>query len=110
MGMIQTEKGTRKFTSKEKLAIIKEAKQIGVKQVLAKYSLYPATFYYWKRKMSEAGEEGLSHGITKERLGMIRNLQKENSTLKQLLAEKELEGKLKDEMLKKKYPHLRKLL
>lgn len=110
MSMIQTEKGTKKFTSKEKLAIIKEAKQIGVKQVLAKYSLYPATFYYWKHKMAETGDEGLSHGITKERLVMIRNLQKENSTLKQLLAEKELEGKLKDEMLKKKYPHLRKLL
>ena len=28
-------------------------------------------------------------------------------TLKQIIAEKELEGKLKDELLKKKYPHLR---
>lgn len=41
---------------------------------------------------------------------MIRNLEKENNALKQLVAEKELESKLKDEMLKKKYPHLRKLL
>lgn len=110
MSMIQTEKGTKKFTDKEKLAILKEAEQTGVKATLAKYALYPATFYYWKKKFASAGVEGLSHGVTKERLAMIRNLEKENNALKQLLAEKELESKLKDEMLKKKYPHLRKLL
>lgn len=110
MRMIQTEKGTKKFTDKEKLAILKEAGQVGVKATLSKYSLYPATFYYWKKKFTEGGTEGLAHGVTKERLAMIRKLQKENTTLKQLLAEKELESKLKDEMLKKKYPHLKKLL
>lgn len=110
MSMIQTEKGTKKFTEKEKLAILKEAEGAGVKATLAKYDLYPGTFYYWKKKFANAGAEGLSHGVTKERLVMIRNLQKENNALKQLLAEKELESKLKDEMLKKKYPHLRKLL
>lgn len=110
MSMIQTGKGTKKFTEKEKLAILKEAEGAGVKPTLAKYDLYPATFYYWKKKFADAGAEGLSHGATKERLAMIRNLQKENHALKQLLAEKELESKLKDEMLKKKYPHLRKWL
>ena len=110
MSMIQTEKGTKKFTNKEKLAILKEAELSGVKATLAKYALYPGTFYYWKKKFADAGSEGLAHGITKERLAEIRKLQKENSALKQLLAEKELESKLKDEMLKKKYPHLRKLL
>lgn len=110
MSMIQTQKGTKKFTDKEKLVIIKEAEQAGVKPTLLKYGLYPATFYYWKKKLADAGVEGLAHGVTKERLAMIRNLQKENNALKQLVAEKELESKLKDEMLKKKYPHLRKLL
>lgn len=108
--MIQTEKGTKKFTDAEKLAIIKEAEQLGVKPTLLKYSLYPATFYYWKKKFDNGGVEGMAHGATRERLAIIRNLQKENNALKQLLAEKELEGKLKDEMLKKKYPHLRKFL
>lgn len=101
MSMIQTEKETKKFTDKEKAAILKEAEQAGVKATLAKYDLYPATFYYWKKKFVSAGAEGLAHGVTKERLAMIRNLEKENLALKQLLAEKELESKLKDEMLKK---------
>ena len=36
-------------------------------------------------------------------LARIRQLEKENSLLKQLLAEKELEGRLKSELLKKQY-------
>ena len=54
------------------------------------------------------GEEGLRHGMTPAHLKEIRRLEKENAMLKQLVAEKELEGKLKDELLKKKYPLTRK--
>lgn len=110
MSMKQTPKGTKKFTEKEKLAILEESRELGVKLTLEKYALYPGTFYYWKNKYEEAGEEGLKHGMTKERLAEIKRLTKENQTLKKLLAEKELEGELKSEMLKKKYPHLKKFL
>jgi putative transposase len=41
--------------------------------------------------------------MTVEHLKEIKRLEKENSMLKKLLAEKELEGRLKDEMIKKKY-------
>ena len=44
----------------------------------------------------------------KDRQQKIKKLEKENQALKILLAEKELESKLKDEMLKKKYPEWRK--
>lgn len=111
MGMIQTDKGTKKFTEKEKLSILKEAEKEGVKKTLSKYNLYPATYYYWKKKYSNLGSDGSlpnSKGIYNA--SAVRKLEKENAALKQLLAEKELESKLKDEMLKKKYPHLRKLL
>lgn len=110
MYMKKTEKGTKKFSNKEKEAIIKEAKNKGVKVTLAKYDLYPGTFYYWKKKYDSMGSEGLDHGLTKERLARIRDLEKENEMLKQLLAEEKLEGKLKEELLKKKYPHLKKFL
>jgi putative transposase len=110
MYMKKTEKGTSKFTKKEKLSIIQEAKEKGVKLTLAKYDLYPGTFYYWKKKFEQIGDVGLDHGMTHERLMRIRELEKENDMLKQLLAEEQLENKLKSEMLKKKYPHLRKFL
>ena len=59
--MKTTENGARKFSHGEKLAILKEAKQKGVKATLAKYDLYPATYYYWKKKHLVYGEEGLHH-------------------------------------------------
>jgi len=101
-------KMAKKYTKEEKLKILKEAKRQGVKVTLEKYNLYPATYYYWKRKFESMGSDGMDHGMTKERLRMIKQLQKENEMLKQIIAEKELEGKLKDELLKKKYPHLRR--
>ncbi|MDD2563361.1 MAG: transposase [Salinivirgaceae bacterium] len=93
----------RTFNKEEKLRIIKEASENGISQTLEKYGIYPASYYSWKKKLEEMGEEGFHHGMTPQHLKRIRELEKENSSLKQLLAEKELENKLKGELLKKKY-------
>jgi putative transposase len=94
----------RKFSKEEKIKILDEAKKHGVQPTLDKHGLYPATFYSWKKKMESMGDEGLSHGMTPAHLKEIRRLEKENSQLKAILAEKELESRLKDELIKKKYP------
>lgn len=93
----------RKFTKEEKLAIIKEVSEHGLKATLEKYSLYPASYYTWKRKFDTMGEEGFVHGINPAQIKRIRELEKENRLLKELIVDKELEGKLKDELLKKKF-------
>jgi putative transposase len=93
----------RTFTIEEKLRIIKEANENGSNATIEKYGIYPSSFYSWKKKLNQMGEEGLQHGMTPEHLKRIRQLEKENSLLKQLLAEKELEGRLKSELLKKQY-------
>jgi len=98
----------RTFSKEEKLKIIREASIEGVKTVLEKYGVYPATYYSWKKKFEQMGEAGFRHGMTPKHLKEIRRLEKENDMLKKLLAEKELEGCLKDELLKKKYPWARK--
>lgn len=98
----------RKFTKEEKLQILREASQQGVTATLDKYGIYPATYYGWKKKYETMGEEGFRHGITPAQLKEIKRLEKENTTLKQLLAEKELEGHMKDELLKKKYAWTKK--
>ncbi len=46
------------------------------------------------------GEEGFAHGMTPGRLARIRELEKENKLLKELLVEKDLADKLKDDLLK----------
>ncbi len=70
---------------------------------MAKHGIYPATYYSWKQKFEQMGEDGLRHGMTPAHLKEIRRLEKEKQLLKKLLAEKELEGHLKDDLLKKKY-------
>jgi putative transposase len=92
----------KKWSLEEKLKIIKEASEHGVKQRLEKYSVFPASYYAWKKKMETMGEEGFSHGMTPDQLKRIRELEKENKLLKEIVIQKELEGKLKDELLKKK--------
>jgi putative transposase len=92
----------RSFSKEEKLAIIKEASINGVTSTLEKHGIYPASFYSWKKKFESMGEEGFSHGMTPQFLKRIRELEKENLALKQIVAEKELENKLKGELLKKK--------
>ena len=80
----------RKFTTAEKIMIIKEASSKGVQETLAKYDVYPATYYSWRKKFEEMGEEGFQHGITSKKLRQIKALEKENRQLKELVAEKEL--------------------
>jgi len=105
-----TEKGTKKFSKTEKLAILKEADERGVKLTLEKYGIYNGTFYYWKNKFDQLGESGLAHRNNKAHLSQIKKLEKENQVLKDLLAEEQLESRLKSELLKKKYPHLKDVL
>jgi putative transposase len=93
----------RTFTKDEKLKIIKEASEQGVKPTLEKYSVFPASYYSWKKKFETMGTEGFAHGMTPDQLKRIRELEKENKALKEIIIEKELEGKLKDELLKKKF-------
>jgi len=66
----------RKFTKEEKLQIIKEASEHGIKETLEKHSLYPASYYSWKKKFESMGEEGFSHGMTLAQLKRIQELEK----------------------------------
>ena len=93
----------RKFTKEQKLEILEEASLQGVQATMDKHGLYPTTFYSWKKKFETMGEAGFRHGMTPEHIKEIKRLEKENEQLKLLLAEKELEGRLKYELLKKKY-------
>jgi len=98
----------RTFSKEEKLQILREAQEKGVKTTLEKHGVYPATYYSWKGKYEAMGELGFRHGMTPAHIKEIKRLEKENALLKQLLAEKEIEGHLKDEMIKKKYAWAKK--
>jgi len=101
-------KEKRTFTKEQKLQILKEVSEKGITITLEKHGIYPASYYSWKKKYETMGEAGFRHGMTLEHIKEIKRLEKENELLKKLLAEKELEGHLKTELLKKKYAWARK--
>lgn len=101
MNMKTTKSGIKKFTLAEKLAILEEGRQKGVKATLAKYGLYPATYYYWKRNHMIYGETGLNHKSKKEEDKRVRQLEEENAQLKVLLGEQALKEKMNANYLKK---------
>ncbi len=94
----------RTFSKEEKIKILEEARQNGVNETLSKHGIYPATYYSWRNKMAEMGEAGFRHGMTKAKLKEIKRLEKENLKLKEIIADKELEIKMQQEILKKNRP------
>ena len=94
----------RTFSKEKKLQILQEAKAEGVKMTLDKYGIYPATYYSWRKKYEQMGEQGMDYGMTKARLKEIRRLEKENAVLKELMVEKDLKIKMQQEIIKKNRP------
>ena len=68
----------RKFTKDEKLQFLKEVEQNGVKITLEKHGIYPATYYSWKKKFEQMGEDGFRHGMTPAH---IKEIKRQSSTL-----------------------------
>ena len=108
MVMKQTQSGRKHFTVTEKLQIIEECKSNGVINTCSKYGIYPGSYYYWKKQLLLNGDTGLDGSKRKKDKSRLKTLEKEVETLKLLLAEEKLASRLKDDLLEKKYPELRK--
>jgi putative transposase len=91
-----------KRSKEEKERIILEIKKMGIVAGCRHFGLSRSLFYNWLRRYNAHGLEGLENRRNANFEAMNKKLAKENELLKKLLAEKELEAKLKDEILKKK--------
>lgn len=96
-------KQRRKWDSKAKLSILKEAKEKGVVQTARLHDLYPSTIYDWQKSFKDKGEEGLSNRKPRLKDSDLARLVQENNQLKLMLAEEQLKGRMKDELIKKKH-------
>jgi putative transposase len=92
----------RTWTVEEKLSMLKEAEDKGIAQTCRKYGVYQSLFHIWKEKFDQNGADGLKPQYVKRNEREIQQLKSENSRLKQILADKELELQMKTELLKKK--------
>ena len=95
----------RKWTKEEKERIILDVQKLGVTAGCRKHDVAPAVYYDWLEIYNAQGIEGLSSDRrTGDALEKINSsLSKENALLKEMLAERELQIRLKDELLKKRH-------
>lgn len=95
-------KRRRKHSLEEKLAILEDAKVLGVAGACRKYEIATSMFYRWRAKFEAHGASGLEQkagGSEAER--ELRALEAENLRLKRLVADKELELQILRDLKKK---------
>ena len=86
----------------EKLTIVNYAKMKGALQASREYEISSTSVYKWLAAYEEHGESGLSpKKKPSEESEELRRLRRENQQLKELVAEKELRLRIKEELLKK---------
>lgn len=92
----------RSWSKEHKKRIIDDIQRLGVVAGCRKHSISQSLYYNWLDKYNASGIDGLEDNRGKNHESELKRLQKENRLLKEMLAEKELEARLKDELLKKK--------
>lgn len=88
-------------TLQQKVQLVEESKTLGVLETSRKHSLHYQTLKNWVDAFAVSGVAGLSKQIIKVD-PELKRLVFENEQLKLLVAEKDLELRIKNEMLKKK--------
>ena len=95
-------KSVMKRSKEEKEKIIQDIQRLGILAGCRKHHIDKSQYYRWVRRYNSLGLEGLEDRRSFNAEAGYKRLEKENELLKKLLAEKELESKMKDELLKKK--------
>ena len=85
----------------QKQRILEESKTLGLVETARKHGLSYQTLKNWQDSYAVSGAEGLKPGGSSQLSPEIKRLLLENQRLKELVADKELELKIKNELLKK---------
>ena len=84
----------RKFTAEEKIRIVLEGfrRDTPIRDLCRREGIRPSTYYAWLKDFMEAGKERLTRDITRDATRTeIQEIKRENSRLKQLVAELSLQ-------------------
>ena len=100
--MLFTKRNMEKRSKEEKERILKECQKLGIVAGCRKNRIAPKQYYRWLERYQAHGIDGLIDRRSQPNEAAMKRLEKENKVLKEILAEKELELRLKDELLKKK--------
>lgn len=84
----------RKFTAEEKIRIVLEGvrHEVPIRELCRREGIQPNVYYSWLKQFMEAGKERLKHDTARDATrSEVEGLKRENSRLKQLVAELSLE-------------------
>lgn len=89
------------WSTEDKLQIIHHAKEYGISKTSREFSVSTTSISNWENKFSELGPAGLERNAKSSQQSELHKLRRENRELKNMVAEKELELRIKDSLLKK---------
>ena len=84
----------RKFSAEEKIRIVLEGfrRDTPIRDLCRRESIHPATYYAWLKDFMEAGKARLTRDTIRDASrSEVRELQRDNARLKQLVAELSLQ-------------------
>jgi transposase len=84
----------RKFSAEEKIRIVLEGfrRDTPIRDLCRREGIHPATYYAWLKDFMEAGKERLTRDTIRDASrSEVRELQRDNARLKQLVAELSLQ-------------------
>jgi transposase len=84
----------RKFTSEEKIRIVLEGfrRDTPIRDLCRREGIRPSTYYAWLKDFMEAGRERLTRDVVRDATkAEVQGLERENTRLKQLVAELSLQ-------------------
>src|SRR5690625_5513076 len=91
----------KRWSLKEKLEILEQAKEFGVVETCRKFSVSTGNYYNWRKKFDQKGEAGLK--TTYQRKSKeLRVAEEEKRVLRKLLSDREIELEIQRELIKKK--------
>ena len=96
-------KNIKRRSPEEKERIIKEVQRLGVVAGCRKHGIWATTYYDWLNKYESKGLKGLQDGRSVNVDREIKKQEKEIRLLKEIIVEKELQIKMQQELLEKKY-------
>jgi len=85
----------RKYTPEEKVRIVLEGfrREVAVRDLCRREGIKPGAFYAWTKDFMEGGKERLTHDTIRDATRQeIQQIRRENSELKQLVADLSLEA------------------
>jgi putative transposase len=95
-------------SKEEKERILLDIQRLGIVAGCRKHNIVRTVYYDWLKKYEAHGIEGLSDQRGKSFEAQMKKLEKENKLLKEIIAERDLEIHLQQELLKKRLQQWKK--